>query len=94
MTAAELSDYLVAMLRKVGVDEDKIEEIERDRMRESAEILRQAWALIDAGWKMEPMSETSEIWQWAWRRPPIGKRAQGKRFASHGQAWRAFQAAL
>jgi hypothetical protein len=47
----------------------------------------QVEALFAAGWLFEPVSENSEPWQWAWRRPARLKGSKGMRFASTSQAY-------
>lgn len=50
--------------------------------------LAQADFLMEHGWKWElPSRPDSEVWQWAWRRPPRRAGWKGMRFASTNQAY-------
>ena len=53
--------------------------------------LTQAYDLWGAGWTSEnPGGWPSQPMSWYWRRPPVGKRALGRRYLSTNQAWNAW----
>jgi hypothetical protein len=65
-----------------------LELAEQNRAHMRMQVIRQADALIDAGWRFEiPRSDQAEVWSWYWRRPPRRKGSKGMFFWSTGQAY-------
>ncbi len=60
---------------------------QRKEMREGCQ--HQVDALLEAGWRFEPVNADSEPWQWYWRRPPRKRNSKGKLYLSTNQAYNA-----
>ena len=51
---------------------------------------RQAWRLLEAGWRFEmPEHEYLDIMSWSWRAPPKRKGRAGRKYLSTNQAYNA-----
>lgn len=87
-------------LLSLGITTEQIKKLRESERETELANLRQAEALIDAGWRYElpeivnrkegePAHMATETWQWYWRSPPKRKGTKGRRYLSTNQAFNA-----